>query len=213
MSKKALMVWGGWDGHTPEKTTALLAGELEKKGVTLTIENSLDSFADQAKLETFDLIVPNWTMGKISDEQWKGLNAAVKNGVGLGGIHGGMGDAFSYHYAGYAWMVGGHFSGHPYVGEYTVLLSEESDPITQGMPRQFSYNSEQYYVMIDPAIRALAYTMYEFQGEKVRMPVVWTRKWGQGRVFYSALGHTADELGKYPDVLAMSIRGMLWAAR
>jgi hypothetical protein len=212
-SKKALVVWGGWNGHTPQETAELLAGELKAKGVAVTIETTLDSFADQAKLETFDLIVPNWTMGKMTDEQWKGLNAAVKNGVGLGGIHGGMGDAFSYHYSGYAWMVGGHFSGHPYVGEYTVQLSEESSPITKGMPRQFTYKSEQYYMMLDPAIRVLAYTMYDFQGEKVRMPVVWTRTWGKGKVFFSALGHTAAELKQYPDVVAMTVRGLLWAAR
>lgn len=212
-SKKALLVWGGWNGHTPKETTELLASELQTKGMKTEIENSLDSFADPARLEMFDLIVPNWTMGKMTDDQWKGLNIAVKNGVGIGGVHGGMGDAFSYHYGGYAWMVGGHFSGHPFVGEYTVQLTSESSPITDGMPKQFDYKSEQYYMMLDPAIRVLAYTMYDFNGEQTRMPVVWTRMWGKGKVFYSALGHTADELKEYPEVLAMTARGLLWAAR
>jgi type 1 glutamine amidotransferase len=36
--------------------------------------------------------------------------------------------------------------------------------------------------------------------------------WKKGRVFYSALGHTAKEFRDCPEVLAMTIRGMVWAA-
>jgi len=81
------------------------------------------------------------------------------------------------------------------------------------MPKSFKYNSEKYYMGIDPAINLLAYTPYEFEGQKCKMPVVWTKTWGKGRVFYSALGHKAEEFNRYPDVLEMTTRGMVWAAR
>jgi hypothetical protein len=45
------------------------------------------------------------------------------------------------------------------------------------------------------------------------MPVVWTKTWGKGRVFYSALGHDPSEFDAYPEVFAMALRGLQWAAR
>jgi len=209
--KSALVVWGGWDGHTPKDTAATLAGELEKNGFTVRVENSLEPLADAEALKALDLIVPMWTMGEISKEQCKGLTQAVEGGVGLAGVHGGMGDSFRGRVE-YQWMVGGQFVGHPYIGDYAVRLTDQKSPITKGMKPRFKYNSEQYYMIVDPAVRVLAETTYTFQGRKCVMPVVWTRMWGRGRVFYSALGHQAKEFVTYPDVLAMTTRGMLWAA-
>jgi type 1 glutamine amidotransferase len=44
------------------------------------------------------------------------------------------------------------------------------------------------------------------------MPVAWTRRWGDGDVFYSSLGHTTADL-QVPEVGELQRRGMLWAAR
>jgi type 1 glutamine amidotransferase len=44
------------------------------------------------------------------------------------------------------------------------------------------------------------------------MPVVWKRKYGKGRVFYSALGHQAKEFS-VPQMKTMFRRGANWAAR
>jgi type 1 glutamine amidotransferase len=44
------------------------------------------------------------------------------------------------------------------------------------------------------------------------MPVAWTRRWGRGRVFYSSLGHTPEELD-VPEARELLRRGMVWAAR
>ena len=213
MSKSALVMWGGWDGHTPKETAEVMAGKLKANGFDVRLENTLKPLEDVAAVKKLNLIVPVWTMGELSNEQWVGLNQAVHDaGVGIAGVHGGMGDAFRGRVE-YQWLVGGQFVGHPFVGEYTVELTAADSPITRGMPKSFKYNSEQYYMGIDPAINLLAWTSYEFEGRKCKMPVVWTKTWGQGRVFYSALGHVAEEFRKYPDVLEMTIRGMLWAAR
>lgn len=215
MSKSALIMWGGWDGHTPKETGELLAGQLKDNGFEVRIENSLKPLEDGEALKKLNLIVPMWTMGEMSNEQWTGLQQAIHDaGVGLAGLHGGMGDAFRGRVE-YQWLVGGQFLGHPYVGEYKVKLTPKAkaSPITQGMPKMFKYSSEQYYMGIDPAVSILAYTPYKFEGQKCKMPVVWTKTWGKGRVFYSALGHSAEELRKYPEVIAMTTRGMLWAAR
>ena len=46
----------------------------------------------------------------------------------------------------------------------------------------------------------------------VVMPVVWKKIYGKGRVFYSALGHTADEFA-VQEMATIVERGLLWAAR
>lgn len=209
--KKALIFYGGWDGHTPKEAAELTAKELESRKFKVVLSDSLECLDNLAKLKKFDVIVPVWTMGKLSPEQAKNLSQAVKAGIGLAGFHGGMGDAFRG-CTDYEWMTGGHFVGHPHVGEYTVRLTDAKSPITKGMKSSFKYSSEQYYMLCDPGIKVLAVTKYRHEDGNAEMPVAWTKKWGKGKVFYSALGHTAEELMNNPEVLAMTIRGIQWAA-
>ena len=44
------------------------------------------------------------------------------------------------------------------------------------------------------------------------MPVVWKRKWDEGRAFYSSLGHLANDFD-VPEAREIQIRGMMWVAR
>jgi type 1 glutamine amidotransferase len=211
-SPQALLIHGGWSGHHPEKIVQLFANALGAHGVETHIESSLDCLADTETLKTYDLIFPCWTMGQLSDAQGKGLQEAVRSGVGLGGIHGGMGDAFRGNLD-YEWMTGGHFVGHPYVGDYDVDILDTGHSITQGLPSRFAYRSEQYYMMIDPGIHVLADTEYVYEGRSCRMPVAWTKHWGQGKIFYSALGHQPDEFSDFPHAHTLTIQGLLWASR
>ena len=206
---KALILWGGWDGHEPGPVADLLESELQAKNVEVLKVNSLDPLADAELMKTVDVVSPCWTMGEMTGEQWEGLDTAVKAGVGIAGIHGGMGDAFRGNLT-YQIMVGGQFADHPGgIMKYRVNIVDRTHMITRGMDN-FDYESEQYYMLINPAIRVLAETPVDFDGST--QPIVWTKSWGKGRVFYSALGHVAQELKDYPDVLAMTIRGILWAA-
>jgi type 1 glutamine amidotransferase len=47
---------------------------------------------------------------------------------------------------------------------------------------------------------------------EVDMPTVWTKYYGKGRVFYTALGHQANIVELSP-VLEICTRGLLWAAK
>ena len=60
----------------------------------MEVADTLDAFKDVDKLKALNLIVPCWTMGKISGEQLNPVAEAVKGGVGIGGCHGGMCDSF-----------------------------------------------------------------------------------------------------------------------
>ena len=44
--KKALIVWGGWEGHTPERSADLVRDMLAAHGFTVTVDTSTESFAD-----------------------------------------------------------------------------------------------------------------------------------------------------------------------
>ncbi len=208
---KALIVYGGWDGHQPDEVSQLFASELKKKGVDVERSDTLDALLNVQKLKGLDVIIPHWTCGTITPEQWTSLNEAVRSGVGVAGVHGGMGDSMRS-CLDFQWMVGGQFMGHPHVGEYEVYVTETTNTITAALPRRFAYNSEQYYQLVDPGVNVLAETLYDYDGHVITMPCIWTKTWGKGRVFYSALGHVAAEFQTYPHVLDMTIRGILWAA-
>lgn len=209
--KKALFISGGWSGHVPDQIVQFFVNELNAYDIASDIETTLEPLADLERLKTYDLIFPCWTMGQLTKEQSEGLRSAVHGGVGLGGIHGGMGDAFRGDLD-YEWMVGGHFVGHPHVGDYTVRVTDRTSPITAGLPGSFAYQSEQYYMMTDPGIQVLADTAYTHEGRIVTMPVAWVKAWGQGRVFYNALGHKPDEFIRFPEARQLTVQGLLWAA-
>jgi hypothetical protein len=205
---KALVVYGGWAGHEPGPVAEILAGALTEDGFDVEMSETLDTFADADKLAAQDVIVPCWTMGKLEGEQQKGLCEAVASGVGIAGVHGGMGDAFR-EACNYQFMVGGQFVAHPGgIQTYTVNVVDADDPIMAGLG-DWEVESEQYYMHVDPSNHVLADTTVDFNG--VQMPVVWKRTYEKGRVFYSALGHVAKDFD-VPETLTVIRRGMVWAA-
>ena len=207
--KKALIVQGGWEGHEPKLVADILAKFLRDNGFEVQISDTLDSFKDEAMLAGLDLIVPEWTMGSITREQLQPLLKAVReDGVGIAGLHGGMGDSFRNE-CDYQFMVGGQWVAHPGgVIDYRVHIVDHADEITADL-NHFNMHSEQYYMHVDPSNHVLATTTFEVNG--CTMPVAWKRMYGKGRVFYSALGHVAKDLD-VPEAYALITRGMLWAA-
>jgi len=215
--KNALMVWGGWDGHEPQQVVERFAPFLRDSGFQVRIESSMDVYTDAAYMNSLSLVVPIWTMGEISSEQEQGLLNAVKFGVGLAGWHGGTGDAFRQN-TGYQWMTGGQWVAHPgNIIDYTVNISNHDHEITLGLS-DFQMHSEQYYMHTDPGNEVLATTTFSGEHEGADwiagtvMPVLWLRRWGQGRVFYSSLGHVSSDFEVFEAAETVR-RGMLWAAR
>jgi uncharacterized protein len=205
---KALIVWGGWEGHEPRQVADILAGALKGEGFDVDLWHTLDAFAELA-LEEYDLVVPEWTMGSIEREQLQPMLEAVRGGVGIAGVHGGMGDSFRQETE-YQYMVGGQWVAHP-GGDgvtYTVRIVDQDHVITKGLT-DFDVSSEKYYMHVDPAVHVLAVTDFD----DVAMPVAWTKHYGKGRVFYCSLGHVAQVFDQDPQVLELVTRGMVWAAR
>jgi uncharacterized protein len=212
--RKALIVWGGWDGHEPEQCANIIQEMLQEDGFSVDLAHTTAAFADPA-IHELSLIVPIYTMSKIEKEEAKNLAAAVESGVGLAGYHGGMGDAFR-ECVEYQFMVGGQWVAHPgNIIDYRVDVTKPDDPVMQGIAG-FPYRSEQYYMHVDPSNEVLATTTFGGEHawwiEGVTIPVVWKRRHGKGRVFYSSLGHQAKEF-EVPQMRTILRRGMNWAAR
>jgi len=206
--KQALIVWGGWDGHQPEQVAEIFRGVLAAENFEVTVSDTLDSFTDAELMARQDLIVPIWTMGTITAEQLRPLLDTVHAGCGIAGCHGGMGDSFRNE-VDYQYMVGGQWVAHPGNDgvRYDVYMTDPDDPLTKGIDT-FEVVSEKYYMHVDPAIKVHAATDFDH----VQMPVVWTKMWGQGRVYYNSLGHQANIVAM-PQVTELMRRGFLWAAR
>src|SRR5882724_4586907 len=66
--RKALIVWGGWNGHEPQQVAEIIDEVLRANGFATEVSDTLDAFLDKEKLLGLSLIVPVWTMGKISGE-------------------------------------------------------------------------------------------------------------------------------------------------
>ena len=222
--KSALMVWGGWEGHVPDEATAVFAPWLEEQGYDVEVSDTLTAYEDPDRLRSLDLVVPVWTQGAITQEQERNLLETIWSGVGVAGWHGCMADSFRMS-TDYQFMVGGQWVAHPggFI-DYEVNILDTGDPITAGLG-DFKLYTEQYYMHVDPNNEVLATTT--FKGDQPAsgrstyhcpwidgtvMPVVWKRRWGKGRVFYSSIGHKIEDL-VVPEANTIIKRGMLWASR
>ncbi len=213
-NKTAMIFWGGWEGHTPQRSAIVVRDMLVSNGFDVEMQQGTTCLLKH-DLAALDLIVPMITMSTIGKGEVEALCNAVRGGVGLGGMHGQMCDAFRNETE-YQFMTGGQWVSHPgNIIDYRIDVAKPEDPVMQGI-KPFMYTSEQYYMHVDPKIEVLATTT--FTGEHcdwvkgVVMPVVWKTNYGKARVFYSALGHTADEF-KVPEMKTMLERGLLWAAK
>jgi|PlaIllAssembly_1097288.scaffolds.fasta_scaffold77496_2 hypothetical protein len=210
--QRILLLHGGWEGHDPDRVADFaenaLLGDFE-------VVHSQDvEVLQPAVLRGFDLLVPVWTFGELTEGQEEALLAAVADGLGMVAWHGNA-SAFLESRP-HKFLLGGQFVGHPGGNEVSYRVRFlGNDPLVAGL-EDFSVVSEQYYLLVDPAVKVLAITdvdgdqMYWLRG--VQMPIAWKRDWGKGRVFYCALGHTVDVLG-HPTVTTLLRRAIGWACR
>lgn len=104
-----------------------------------------------------------------------------------------------------------------FVTDYWVNIRRgAASPIVEGI-QDFCLRSEQYYLHVDPCVNVLATTQINTVGPHsangpVTMPVVYTKLWGKGRVFYNSLGHV-NKVFDIPEVSEITRRGLLWAAK
>lgn len=145
------------------------------------------------------------------------LLVAIENGLGFVGVHSAS-DTFhgtTNTIDPFIAMLGGEFESHgrPQRASLSVV-----DPAFPGMPRgaRLERHGEWYaFRNLDADVHALLMletaTMEGDDYRRPSYPVVWAKRSGRGRVFYTALGHFAEEW-QDADFLQMLEGGIRWAA-
>lgn len=194
------------------------------------MEDTTTIYTDENYMATVDLIVQNNTMTTIGKDELAGLIAAVRAGTGLGGWHGGIADSYR-NSADYLQLIGGQFAHHARKDASSVIGGQEENylhhtinivpdraahPIIAGLT-DFDLTTEQYWVLTDNYNDVLATTTinarsFDPWSRPFTVPALWTRQWGEGRIFVSTPGHRLDVLND-PNVRRITERGLLWASR
>ncbi|MFC4595759.1 ThuA domain-containing protein [Sphingobium tyrosinilyticum] len=178
-------------------------------------------------LARFDAVVWNNVSGDVLTlSQRKALRDYVTNGGGFAAMHGSAGDPV-YYWDWYAdTLIGAHFMGHSYQPQFQtarVVVAEPRSSITQKLPTEWSMNEEWYSFARSPretgahvlaTLDESSYSPVGFGGNSIRMgkdhPIAWTRCVGNGRSFYSAIGHRPESY-KEPNSDRLLEQGIAWA--
>jgi type 1 glutamine amidotransferase len=218
-TRRALIVRGGWEGHSPVEATDRFIPFLEEHGFSVEVQESPEVYAEADRLAATDLVVQCYTQGVASDAAVLGLSAAVAAGTGLAGWHGGICDSYRGS-PDYLHLTGGQWAAHPggFVQHEVDVVPEKADhELVTGLNPHWSLDTEQYWVLSDELNDVLATTTFGVRDdtpwrEPLTSPAVWTRRWGRGKVFVSTIGHKLEDLD-HPDVRTLTERGLLWASR
>ena len=176
-----------------------------------------------AFMTTGDLTKPggaNESTTPISEAGLKGFLDAIAAGKGFVGMHCAT-DTFGSHRKmnendPYIKMIGGHFAGH---GEQQVAKIEVADPNFPGVsgfgPGSFQLKDEWYgqkYLADDLHVILTQVTdgMKGKDYERESFPETWARMHGQGRVFYTSMGHRED-VWENPKFQGLLIGALMWA--
>lgn len=108
--------------------------------------------------------------------------------------------------------AGGHGPQQP----FQLVVRQPNHPITKGLPIRFMHVKDELYGWLrGPAKRltvlATAFAPKEKGGSGEHEPLLFTVRYGKGRVFFNALGHAAEHL-KSVAFIATYQRGAEWAA-
>jgi uncharacterized protein len=163
-----------------------------------------------------------YTSGELpmSDSERIALLNFVRSGRGFLGVHSAT-DTF-YTWPDYLDLIGGYFNGHPWHQPVTIEVVDPGDPLVAFLGNLLQLEDEIYQI-----------SDFDYRGSRVLLrlhqssvdlskpgvhqrffgwPLAWTRFYGQGRVFYTALGHEASvwQDARYQRLLTNAI---LWSMR
>jgi type 1 glutamine amidotransferase len=178
--------------------------------------------ANAKNLDTFDAIVFANSTGEMTldEDQKKDLLAFVHDeGKGFVGIHAALDS--NYKWPEWGEMIGGWFDQHPWMTFDAPIVREDGTfPATKHLPKAFVKKDEIYQAKewsrdkVNVLLRLDESKLNYDNNPRVHradrdFAVAWSKMYGKGRVFYSALGHT-NESWSDPDVVTMYNEAIKW---
>ena len=151
----------------------------------------------------------NW----ITEEQGTAIKDFVTSGNGFYALH--NSSHISLSSKNYREVMGGAYIGHPPLRPFQVRATENKHPITAGMS-SFVVNDEQHYVTYDKDPKHVILEAENIDGLKfedlgTRSVSGWAYDFGQGRVVFTAVGHTIHAMWnpQYIEIQKRSVRWLL----
>lgn len=206
--------------HTDSIDASVPVMESIAKESGLEIVHTEDlSLINSDTLKTFDAVYFLCTSGELplSDQQKTDLLDFVRGGKGFGGSHSATDTLYTW--PEYGELIGGIFDGHPWVQEASIDVEDPQNPIVAHLSpsfrateefyqfRDFSRDRVRVLLTLDTrSINLAADGVHRTDGD---FALAWIRKYGSGRVFYSAFGHFAESF-QSPPLRKMLLQALLW---
>jgi type 1 glutamine amidotransferase len=161
-----------------------------------------------------------FTTGELpmSEAQRAAFIDFVRRGGGFLGVHSAT-DTF-YQWPEYGNLIGGYFDQHPWHQTVRIEVADRTDPLVSFLPPSIALNDEIYQIRdfdersshvllrLDPA--SVDLTRENVHRHPYGWPLAWTRAYGKGRVFYTALGHE-EGVWRDPGFQRMLRNAVSWA--
>lgn len=173
-------------------------------------------------LNDFDALIFASTTGELdlTEDQKTDMMSFIKSdGKGFVGIHAAMDT--NYNWPEYGEMIGGWFDQHPwFTFNAPIVLEDPNFPAVRHFPHEFvkkdeiyqakSWSRDKVNVLLSLDASKLDYSNNPRIHRQDRdFAVAWSKMYGNGRVFYSTLGHT-KEAWDDPDIQKMYFEAIKW---
>ena len=204
---KVLVLTGGSQAHDHAQLGPLLVNYLENMGdIEPTLIHDDKSVLESSDLKSYDLCVFYVTIRSLTKKQEANLVDFVSKGKGFVGIH--PSTVIAEENKKYINMIGSRFITHSHYHEFPVIIKDKHHPISQGIGN-FRISDELYVVDYDiEKVHILATT--DWEGKE--LPMAYTKNYGDGKVFYLALGHDITAW-KHEAFQKFLWQGVAWAIR
>jgi uncharacterized protein len=178
------------------------------------------AYLSSEKLQDFDAVL-FYTSGElpIDEDQKEAFLEFVRAGGGFAGVHSAT-DTF-YEWEEYGRLIGGYFDGHPWHEEVTVRVEDRAHPSTTHFPESFqivdeiyqfrNYSRDRVHVLISLDPDSVDLTKEGVKRTDRDFAISWTSSYGDGRVFYTALGHR-EEVWRNSGFQRHLFEGIRWTA-
>jgi putative membrane-bound dehydrogenase-like protein len=188
--------------HFSEKFAEIISQQFFKDGINISYTTDPDDL-NADNLSKYDGLMIYSNHDQITPTQEKALLDYVKGGKGFIPVH-----CASFCFQNspeYIDMVGGQFKTHK-TGEFAATIVDKKHPVLKGV-NAFTTWDETY--VHDKIAKDIHVITERVEGDH-HEPYTWVKKYGKGKVFYTAYGHD-ERTWKNPDFLKLLENGVLWA--
>ncbi|WP_432198080.1 ThuA domain-containing protein [Streptomyces sp. bgisy027] len=168
-----------------------------------------------ANLAGYEAVVFLNTTGDVLNAgQQTALQSYVDSGGGYLGVHAAADTEYDWPY--YGQLVGAWFQSHPAIQQATIRTEDRTHPATSHLGATWTRTDEWYNYRANPrprvhVLQTLDESTYSGGSMGADHPITWCHGQGQGRSFYTGLGHTVESYAD-PAFRSLLLGGLRYAA-